>query len=82
MGLPALPPDDCLPGVYARLVTYKRIASAADRTELTQAFRRIRDSDVLGRLHAPVKHSHDLYPIRQLPAKSKENDVTAPRIAV
>jgi len=34
LGLPALLPDDYLPDVHTRLVTYKRIASAADHAEL------------------------------------------------
>jgi hypothetical protein len=34
LGLPALLPGDYLPDVHTRLVTYKRIASAADPAEL------------------------------------------------
>jgi transcription-repair coupling factor (superfamily II helicase) len=36
LGLPALLPDDYLPDVHTRLVTYKRIASAADAAELKE----------------------------------------------
>ena len=36
LGLPALIPDDYLPDVHTRLVTYKRIASASDTIELRE----------------------------------------------
>ena len=36
LGIPALLPDDYLPDVHTRLIQYKRIASANDKTELRE----------------------------------------------
>ncbi|MFW5724745.1 MAG: transcription-repair coupling factor, partial [Halochromatium sp.] len=53
LGLPALLPDDYLPDVHTRLVTYKRIASAADRAELKDL--QVEMIDRFGLLPEPTK---------------------------
>ncbi|MBK5939420.1 transcription-repair coupling factor [Halochromatium roseum] len=53
LGLPALLPDDYLPDVHTRLVTYKRIASAADRNELKDL--QVEMIDRFGLLPEPTK---------------------------
>nr|WP_242477164.1 transcription-repair coupling factor [Halochromatium glycolicum] len=53
LGLPALLPEDYLPDVHTRLVTYKRIASAADRTELKDL--QVEMIDRFGLLPEPTK---------------------------
>lgn len=59
--IPALIPDDYLPDVHARLILYKRIASAAD----TEALRELQVEmiDRFGLLPQPVK---DLFAITEL----------------
>ncbi len=52
--LPALIPDDYLPDVHARLVMYKRIASAANREELREL--RVEMIDRFGLLPDPAKN--------------------------
>jgi len=54
LGLPALLPDDYLPDVHTRLVTYKRIASAADQTELKDL--QVEMIDRFGLLPEPTKN--------------------------
>ncbi|MFE8033066.1 transcription-repair coupling factor [Thiohalocapsa marina] len=53
LGLPALLPDDYLPDVHTRLVTYKRIASAADAAELKDL--QVEMIDRFGLLPEPTK---------------------------
>jgi transcription-repair coupling factor (superfamily II helicase) len=53
LGLPALLPEDYLPDVHTRLVTYKRIASAADRAELKDL--QVEMIDRFGLLPEPTK---------------------------
>ncbi len=52
--VPALIPDDYLPDVHARLILYKRIASADDRDELREL--QVEMIDRFGLLPDPVKH--------------------------
>jgi transcription-repair coupling factor (superfamily II helicase) len=54
LGLPALLPDDYLPDVHTRLVTYKRIASAADPGELKDL--QVEMIDRFGLLPEPTKN--------------------------
>jgi len=54
LGLPALIPDDYLPDVHTRLVTYKRIASAADQAELKDL--QVEMIDRFGLLPDPAKN--------------------------
>ncbi|MCG6939802.1 MAG: transcription-repair coupling factor [Thiohalocapsa sp.] len=54
LGLPALLPNDYLPDVHTRLVTYKRIASAADHTELKDL--QVEMIDRFGLLPEPTKN--------------------------
>jgi len=54
LGLPALLPSDYLPDVHTRLVTYKRIASAADREELKEL--QVEMIDRFGLLPEPTKN--------------------------
>ncbi|HHH44883.1 MAG TPA: transcription-repair coupling factor, partial [Gammaproteobacteria bacterium] len=51
--VPALIPDDYLPDVHARLILYKRIASAADESELREL--QVEMIDRFGLLPDPVK---------------------------
>ena len=53
LGLPALLPEDYLPDVHTRLVTYKRIASAEDRSELKDL--QVEMIDRFGLLPEPAK---------------------------
>ncbi|MFP5505567.1 MAG: transcription-repair coupling factor, partial [Gammaproteobacteria bacterium] len=59
--VPALIPDDYLPDVHARLIMYKRIASAADATELRDL--QVEMIDRFGLLPQPVK---DLFAVTEL----------------
>ncbi|HFA59176.1 MAG TPA: transcription-repair coupling factor, partial [Rhodospirillales bacterium] len=52
--VPALIPDDYLPDVHARLVLYKRIASAPDEAALREL--QVEMIDRFGLLPEPVKH--------------------------
>ena len=54
LGLPALLPDDYLPDVHTRLITYKRIASAADAAELKDL--QVEMIDRFGLLPEPAKN--------------------------
>jgi len=54
LGLPALLPSDYLPDVQTRLVTYKRIASAADAAELKDL--QVEMIDRFGLLPEPTKN--------------------------
>ena len=54
LGLPALLPADYLPDVHTRLVTYKRIASAADADELREL--QVEMIDRFGLLPEPTKN--------------------------
>jgi transcription-repair coupling factor (superfamily II helicase) len=54
LGLPALLPGDYLPDVHTRLVTYKRIASAASPAELKDL--QVEMIDRFGLLPEPTKH--------------------------
>jgi len=64
LGLPALLPDDYLPDVHTRLVTYKRIASAADHAELKDL--QVEMIDRFGLLPDPAKN---LFAVTQLKLK-------------
>ncbi|MBU2479164.1 MAG: DEAD/DEAH box helicase, partial [Gammaproteobacteria bacterium] len=59
--IPALIPDDYLPDVHARLILYKRIASAADAEALREL--QVEMIDRFGLLPQPVK---DLFAITEL----------------
>lgn len=59
--IPALIPDDYLPDVHARLILYKRIASAADAEALREL--QVEMIDRFGLLPLPVK---DLFAITEL----------------
>ncbi len=63
--VPALIPDDYLPDVHARLILYKRIASAADKDELREL--QVEMIDRFGLLPDPVKH---LFSITELKLKA------------
>ncbi|HED18464.1 MAG TPA: transcription-repair coupling factor [Gammaproteobacteria bacterium] len=63
--IPALIPDDYLPDVHARLILYKRIASAADEDELREL--QVEMIDRFGLLPEPVKQ---LFGITGLKLKS------------
>ena len=52
--VPALIPEDYLPDVHARLILYKRIASAADEDELKEL--QVEMIDRFGLLPEPAKH--------------------------
>jgi len=52
--VPALIPEDYLPDVHARLILYKRIASAADEEELKEL--QVEMIDRFGLLPEPTKH--------------------------
>ncbi|NBC13519.1 MAG: transcription-repair coupling factor, partial [Gammaproteobacteria bacterium] len=54
LGLPALLPDDYLPDVHTRLVTYKRIASAESPAELKDL--KVEMIDRFGLLPEPTEH--------------------------
>ncbi len=54
LGVPALLPNDYLPDVHIRLVTYKRIASAADAAELKDL--KVEMIDRFGLLPEPTEH--------------------------
>ena len=54
LGIPALLPSDYLPDVHARLVLYKRIASARDREELREL--QVEMIDRFGLLPDPAKN--------------------------
>jgi transcription-repair coupling factor (superfamily II helicase) len=54
LGLPALLPDDYLPDVHTRLVTYKRIASAETPAELKDL--KVEMIDRFGLLPEPTEH--------------------------
>ncbi|WP_132976255.1 transcription-repair coupling factor [Thiobaca trueperi] len=54
LGLPALLPSDYLPDVHARLVMYKRIASARDRDELREL--QVEMIDRFGLLPEPARN--------------------------
>ncbi len=54
LGIPALLPSDYLPDVHARLVLYKRIASARDREELREL--QVEMIDRFGLLPEPAKN--------------------------
>jgi transcription-repair coupling factor (superfamily II helicase) len=58
LGLPALLPDDYLPDVHTRLVTYKRIASAADAAALRDL--KVEMIDRFGLLPEPTKNLFDI----------------------
>ncbi|MGB5735438.1 MAG: transcription-repair coupling factor [Thiohalocapsa sp.] len=64
LGLPALLPDDYLPDVHTRLITYKRIASAADTAELKDL--QVEMIDRFGLLPDPAKN---LFAVTQLKLK-------------
>ncbi|HEC17551.1 MAG TPA: transcription-repair coupling factor [Sedimenticola sp.] len=64
--LPALLPEDYLPDVHARLVLYKRIASAATRTELREL--QVEMIDRFGLLPEQAKY---LFGITELKLKAK-----------
>jgi transcription-repair coupling factor (superfamily II helicase) len=54
LGLPALLPEDYLPDIHTRLVTYKRIASAADREALKEL--KVEMIDRFGLLPEPAQN--------------------------
>jgi len=54
LGIPALLPDDYLPDVHTRLIQYKRIASASDKTELREL--QVEMIDRFGLLPDPTKN--------------------------
>jgi len=54
LGIPALLPDDYLPDVHTRLIQYKRIASANDKTELREL--QVEMIDRFGLLPDPAKN--------------------------
>lgn len=58
LGIPALLPSDYLPDVQARLVLYKRIASARDREELREL--QVEMIDRFGLLPEPAKNLLDI----------------------
>ena len=62
MHIPALIPEDYLPDVHGRLVLYKRIASAADKDELTEL--KIEMIDRFGLLPQAVKNLFDITALR------------------
>lgn len=61
LGVPALLPDDYLPDVHTRLVTYKRIASAGDAAELKEL--KVEMIDRFGLLPEPT---NNLFAITEL----------------
>ncbi|WPL18938.1 Transcription-repair-coupling factor [Thiorhodovibrio winogradskyi] len=64
LGLPALLPDDYLPDIHTRLITYKRIASAADTDALKEL--KVEMIDRFGLLPEPAKN---LFTITELKLK-------------
>ena len=65
LGIPALIPDDYLPDVHARLVLYKRIASAGSPEALREL--QVEMIDRFGLLPQPVKH---LFAVTELKLKA------------
>ncbi|OMH33709.1 transcription-repair coupling factor [Motiliproteus sp. MSK22-1] len=65
--LPALIPDDYLPDVHNRLILYKRIANAKNKTELKEL--QVEMIDRFGLLPEPVKN---LFRITQLKLKGQQ----------
>ena len=64
LGFTALIPEDYLPDVHTRLVLYKRIASAADKSELREL--EVEMIDRFGLLPDPVKHLFAATEVKQL----------------
>ncbi|WP_242469581.1 transcription-repair coupling factor [Rhabdochromatium marinum] len=64
LGLPALLPDDYLPDIHTRLVTYKRIANASTSDELKEL--KVEMIDRFGLLPEPAQH---LFTITELKLK-------------
>ncbi|MBK5967986.1 MULTISPECIES: transcription-repair coupling factor [Thiorhodovibrio] len=70
LGLPALLPDDYLPDIHTRLITYKRIASAADTNELKEL--KVEMIDRFGLLPEPAKN---LFTITELKLKVQPHGI-------
>ena len=65
--VPALIPNDYIPDVHERLIMYKRIASAANKTELKEL--QVEMIDRFGLLPTPVKTLHQVTELKLSAAK-------------